>query len=109
MRGCDTNLASTSAGWLATLARMPRTRSAVLAERAEGARDLGRRLAAAREQAGLSQAAAAKALGIPQSRVAKLELGMRQLGFLEGIRLAALYGVECRDVDPAGASGGSVR
>jgi transcriptional regulator with XRE-family HTH domain len=74
---------------------MPRTRSTVLAERLEAARGLGTRLAAARTQAGLTQAAAAKALGIPQSRVAKLELGMRQLGFLEGLRLATLY-----DVDP---------
>jgi len=77
---------------------MPRTRSTVLAERVAGARDLGTRLAAAREQAGLTQAAAAKALGIPQSRIAKLELGMRQLGFLEGLRLAQLYAVEPVDL-----------
>jgi DNA-binding XRE family transcriptional regulator len=79
---------------------MPRTRATVLAERAEAARGLGTRLAGAREQAGLTQAAAARAIGIPQSRIAKLELGLRQLGFLEGLRLAALYRVECGDLDP---------
>jgi transcriptional regulator with XRE-family HTH domain len=68
----------------------------------EAARGLGTRLAAAREQAGLTQAAAAVALGIPQSRIAKLELGLRQLGFLEGLRLTALYAVGCHDLEPSG-------
>ncbi len=81
---------------------MPRTRSSVLSERAEGGRRLGERLAAARGQAGLSQLAAARALGIPQSVIAKLELGKRQLLFLEALRLAKLYGIDCGDLEPRG-------
>jgi transcriptional regulator with XRE-family HTH domain len=74
---------------------VPRTREVVVIERAEAGLVLGARLAKAREKAGLSQAAAAKALGVPQSRIAKLERGKRQLQFLEALRLAALYGVDC--------------
>jgi len=82
---------------------MPQTRSSVLAARAEDGRRLGERLAAARGQAGLSQLAAARALGIPQSVIAKLELGKRQLLFLEALRLAGLYGVDCRELGPKGS------
>lgn len=82
---------------------MPRTRSSVLIDHAEASRRLGSRLAAAREKAGLSQLAAAKAIGVPQSVIGKLERGRRQLHFLEALRLAALYGVDCRDIDPDGA------
>lgn len=70
-------------------------------------RRLGSRLAAAREQAGLTQLAAAKMMGIPQSRIAKIELGIRQLGFLEGLRLAEIYGIESRDLDPRDEGDGS--
>lgn len=72
----------------------------MLEERVATARDVGARLAAARERAGISQTEAARAIGSPQSRVAKLELGLRQLQFLEGLRLAALYGVEPTAFDP---------
>jgi transcriptional regulator with XRE-family HTH domain len=84
---------------------VPRTRDDVVVERAEAARSLGSRLANARLKAGLSQLAAAKALGVPQSRIAKLERGKRQLQFLEALRLAALYGVDCGDFDPDRDSG----
>jgi len=50
-----------------------------------------------------SQLAAAKALGVPQSVIAKLELGKRQLLFLEALRLAGLYGVDCRELGPKGS------
>lgn len=80
---------------------MPRTRSELLEGRAQADRSLGERLAAAREQAGMTQLAAAKAIGLPQSAVAKLERGKRRLLFLEGLRLADLYGLECRDLDPS--------
>ncbi len=66
--------------------------------------DLVARVAAllgdAREDAGLSQAAAARALGVAQSRVAKLELGQRQLLFVEAIALCDLYGVNLDRLDP---------
>jgi transcriptional regulator with XRE-family HTH domain len=61
---------------------------------------MGRRLAAARIAAGFSQVAAATALGIPQSAIAKLELGQRYLSFLEGLDLAALYGADPSTLDP---------
>ncbi|MBI3751772.1 MAG: helix-turn-helix domain-containing protein [Chloroflexi bacterium] len=77
---------------------MPETRPAVMEERAAIARDIGRRLAAARQRAGLSQAAAARALGVPQSQIAKLELGLRQLLLFEAVQLMGLYAVEVRDL-----------
>ena len=79
---------------------MPRTRQAVLEQRNEMARSLGRRLATAREAAGLSQVQVARALGVPQSRIAKVELGLRQLQFIEGLRLANLYSMSPVDLDP---------
>jgi transcriptional regulator with XRE-family HTH domain len=87
---------------------MPRTRLSVLVDRAETARRLGLRLAAARESRGLSQVGAAKALGLPQSAIAKLERGKRQLLFTEALRLAALYRVDCGDLDPPDAGGDAV-
>lgn len=83
---------------------MPRTRPAVMEDRAAGAAVIGRRLAAAREQAGLSQAQVAAVLDVPQPLIAKLELGHRQLRFVEGLRLASLYGISPRDLDPEAAS-----
>jgi transcriptional regulator with XRE-family HTH domain len=79
---------------------MPRTRLAVLEERDADARAVGRLLAAARERAALSQLDVARAIGVPQSQIAKLELGLRQLRFVEGLRLAALYSIPPTDLDP---------
>jgi transcriptional regulator with XRE-family HTH domain len=79
---------------------MPRTRAEVLADRTDLARSLGRRLAAARKSRALSQAAAARALGVPQSRIPKLELGQRPLTCIEGLRLAALYQLEPAELGP---------
>lgn len=61
---------------------------------------VGQLLGDAREDAGLPQSAAGRALGVPQSRIAKLELGRRQLLFLEAVVLADLYGVELERLDP---------
>lgn len=77
---------------------MPRTAIEVTTERTETARAIGRRLAEARERAGLTQAGAARALGMRQSQIAKLELGLRQLRFVEGVGLAGLYGINCIDL-----------
>jgi transcriptional regulator with XRE-family HTH domain len=82
---------------------MPRTRIAVQTARADEARAVGQRLAAAREAAGLTQLAAARRLGVPQTAIAKLELGQRQLRFVEGIRLAGMYGVRPTDLAPLAA------
>ncbi len=67
---------------------------------ADAAAVIGRLLGDAREDAGLSQTAAARALGVAQSRIAKLELGRRQLLFAEAVLLAALYGVSLERLDP---------
>lgn len=61
---------------------------------------VGRRLAAARSAAGLSQAEAARRLGFAQSRIGKLEIGTRRLLFSEAIDLAELYGVGISDFVP---------
>ena len=79
---------------------MPPTRRAVIDRRLAEARAIGRRLALARETARLSQAQVAASLGIPQSMVAKLELGNRQLRFSEGLELARLFGVQPTDLLP---------
>lgn len=63
---------------------------------------VGRLLGDARQAAGLPQSGAARALGIAQSRVARLELGKRRLLFTEAVRLAQLYGVEVSAFDPRG-------
>jgi transcriptional regulator with XRE-family HTH domain len=55
---------------------------------------VGRRLAEARHGAGLSQAEVGRRLGIPQSRIAKLEVGTRRLLWSEGVELAGLYEVK---------------
>lgn len=55
---------------------------------------VGRRLAEARHGAGLSQAEVGRRLGIPQSRIAKLEIGTRRLLWSEGVELAELYDVQ---------------
>ena len=54
---------------------------------------VGERLAEARRAAGLSQTDVGRRLGVPQSRVAKLETGDRRLQFLEAFEYADLYGV----------------
>ncbi len=61
---------------------------------------VGRLLGDAREDAGLPQSAAARFLGVPQSRIAKMELGRRQLLFLEAVLLARLYAVPIERLDP---------
>lgn len=52
---------------------------------------LGKRLAAARENAGLSQEQAASALGLPRSALSLIESGARALSTLELAGLAKLY------------------
>jgi len=84
---------------------MPKTRPSVRAERSEQAQGVGRRLAQAREAAGLSQQEAARRLGVPQSSIAKLELGQRQLRFVEGLRLAAIYRIDPAELAPVGRAG----
>jgi transcriptional regulator with XRE-family HTH domain len=61
---------------------------------------IGRLLGDAREDAGLPQSAAAKALGAAQSKIAKIELGRRRLLFVEAALLAQLYGVSISRLDP---------
>ncbi len=61
---------------------------------------IGRLIGDAREDAGVPQTAAAAALGVPQSRIAKLELGRRRLLFVEAALLAELYGVRPDAFDP---------
>jgi len=87
---------------------MPRTRSSLLEDRAEAGGRLGIRLATVRRQAGISQLAASRALGVPKSMIGKLERGKRQLHFLEALRLAEIYGVDCRALDPLARRDGSV-
>ena len=55
------------------------------------ARDLGSRLRAARESRGLSQQAAAEALGLPRTAITQLEAGSRSVSTLELTRFSELY------------------
>jgi Zn-dependent peptidase ImmA (M78 family)/DNA-binding XRE family transcriptional regulator len=52
---------------------------------------IGKKLAAARENAGLSQAQAAEAVGLPRSAISLIETGDRTLSTLELAGLATLY------------------
>lgn len=62
---------------------------------------VGRRLAEARRATGLSQNDAARRLGVPQSRIARLETGARRLLLTEAVEFAALYDVGVRSFDPS--------
>jgi transcriptional regulator with XRE-family HTH domain len=84
---------------------VPTTRPEILANRADLARQIGVRLAAARTKAGISQEAAAAELGVAQSAIAKIEAGRRYVSFLEAADLAALFGISLSDLDPRGDSG----
>ena len=55
------------------------------------AKDLGSRLRSARESRGLSQQAAALALGLPRTAITQLEAGSRSVSTLELTRLSELY------------------
>lgn len=55
--------------------------------------EIGGRLTLARRRRGLSQTAAARLLGMSQSKLAKLELGQARLSFSDAIDLATVYGV----------------
>jgi transcriptional regulator with XRE-family HTH domain len=72
---------------------MPRTRDTIRTARQAEAKAIGRSLAMSRKRAGLSQAQVARALRVPQSVIAKAELGTRKLGYIEGLWLAHIYGV----------------
>lgn len=61
---------------------------------------VGRRLAAVRTKAGLSQTEVARRMGFAQSRIAKLEIGTRRLLFSEAIAFAQLYKVSLSDFVP---------
>lgn len=69
-------------------------------DEAEMHRRVGQLLGDAREAAGLPQSHVARLMGVPQSRIAKLELGRRRLLFIEAVQLAKLYGVPASRFDP---------
>lgn len=54
-------------------------------------RQLLRQLVAAREAKGLTQREVARALGVPQSWVAKIEIGERRVDVIELLAFAKLY------------------
>ncbi|MCH7665217.1 MAG: helix-turn-helix transcriptional regulator [Acidobacteria bacterium] len=61
-------------------------------QRAKATREMAGRLAAARRESGLTQAAAARAVRLSPSLVSKIERGERRLDPLELARFARLYG-----------------
>lgn len=56
------------------------------------------RLIEARQNAGLSQAAAANAIGKPPSYIAKVELCERRMDILEMKELSLIYGVAFKSI-----------
>ena len=82
---------------------MPLTGDAILERRIARNMTFGRLAAAARIRAGLTQVEVAKRLGVPQTRIAKIELGKRGITFVEGLELAELYSVRPIDLDPRNA------
>lgn len=61
--------------------------------------ELARRLRAAREDAGLTQAEAARSLGRPQSFISKTESGERRVDVVELAAIARLYGKKLADFE----------
>lgn len=62
---------------------------------------LGRALAMARQGANMTQVVAAAAIGISQSRLAKLETGRRRLTYLDALVIARTYGVSIGSFEAA--------
>jgi transcriptional regulator with XRE-family HTH domain len=62
---------------------------------------IGRLVGDARERSELSQQDAARALGVHQSRLAKIESGARRLLFSEALDLARLFCCTTADFDPS--------
>lgn len=60
-----------------------------------------RRVREARQAAGLTQADAARALGVSQSQVSKIERGERKIDPLDLAKLAKLYGKRVEELLPA--------
>jgi DNA-binding XRE family transcriptional regulator len=67
-------------------------------------RELGRVLARYRARAAMSQAEAARRLGVAQSCIAKIETGNRRALFREVVELAALYRVSLAELTSAAAA-----
>ncbi len=61
-------------------------------QKAKATREMAGRLAAARRESGLTQAAVARAVRVSPSLVSKIERGERRLDPLELARFARLYG-----------------
>lgn len=61
-------------------------------QREKATREMAGRLAAARRESGITQAAAARAVRLSRSLVSKIERGERRLDPLELARFARLYG-----------------
>lgn len=76
--------------------------------RRELAIELGRLVAEARTERGLSQQVLAGIVGLSQQAVARIELGHRAVSFVEGLELAEALGLEPIGLDPrqAGESQG---
>lgn len=62
--------------------------------RSEGLKALGRAIAEAREERGMTQRQFAARLGIDQSVLARIEIGMRRLDVVEFISLARAMNME---------------
>jgi transcriptional regulator with XRE-family HTH domain len=92
----ETRNRSTSAGAVATLASV--TIRQVPVARAQ----VGRVLGDQREQAGLTQATAARRLGMPQSRLAEIETGAARCPIDDALAMVELYGGAFSDLDVRG-------
>lgn len=62
--------------------------------------EVGQQLAAARRAARLTQTEVGRRLGVPRSRVAKLETSARRPQYLEAFEYAELYGVGIETFKP---------
>ena len=56
------------------------------------------RLILARVRAGMTQTEAAKQLGVPQSRISRIETGERRIDVAEMVELAKLYDVPVQEL-----------
>ena len=83
-----------------SMSPMPRTRPTVRDARAAFDVQAGRRLAALRSAAGISQAELGARIGVPQSVIGKVEGGTRRLSLQDALALARALDVDVTVLDP---------
>jgi len=79
---------------------VPRTNHDSVRRRHELTAEIGRRVADARISRGVSQRVLGQEIGLPQQAIARVELGQRQITFVEALEIMRVLGLQPEDLDP---------